>query len=144
MFQKIIVPIDLEVESSWKKALSVAVDYCRHAGAELHVITVVPDQMLKMTVVAQLISEGYEQKLMDDARERLANLIEANVTDDLSIRQSVRRGSVHREILRYARDVQGDLIIMAAHRPEISDYLLGPNAAQVVRHADCSVWAIRE
>lgn len=144
MFQKIIVPIDLEEESSWRKALSVAVDYCRHAGAELHVMTVVPDHMLKMTVVAQLISEGYEQKLMDDARERLANLVEASVPGELNVRQAVRRGSVYKEIIRYVRDVRGDLVIMAAHKPEISDYLLGPNAAQVVRHANCSVWAIRE
>jgi nucleotide-binding universal stress UspA family protein len=144
MFQKIIVPIDLEEESSWHKVLPVAVDYCRHAGAELHVMTVVPDQLLKMTVVAQLISEDYEQRLMEDARERLANLIEANVSDGVNVRQAVRGGSVYKEIIRYVRDVGGDLIIMAAHKPEISDYLLGPNAAQVVRHADCSVWTIRE
>lgn len=144
MFQKIIVPIDLEEESSWHKVLPVAVDYCRHAGAELHVMTVVPDQLLKMTVVAQLISEDYEQRLMEDARERLANLIEANVSDGVNVRQAVRRGSVYKEIIRYMRDVGGDLIIMAAHKPEISDYLLGPNAAQVVRHAGCSVWTIRE
>lgn len=144
MFQRIIVPIDLEEESSWHKVLPVAVDYSRHAEAELHVMTVVPDHMLKMTVVAQLISEGYEQKLMDDAKERLASLIEAKVAGELDVRQAVRRGSVYKEIIRYMRDVRGDLIIMAAHRPEISDYLLGPNAAQVVRHADCSVWVIRE
>lgn len=144
MFYKIVVPIDLEEESSWHKVLPVAVDYCHHAEAELHVMTVVPDQLLKMTVVAQLISEDYEQRLMEDARERLANLIEANVSDGVNVRQAVRRGSVYKEIIRYVRDVGGDLIIMAAHKPEISDYLLGPNAAQVVRHADCSVWAIRE
>jgi nucleotide-binding universal stress UspA family protein len=72
MFQKIIVPIDLEEESSWHKVLPVAVDYCRHAGAELHVMTVVPDQLLKMTVVAQLISEDYEQRLMEDVARRCA------------------------------------------------------------------------
>ena len=144
MFRKIIVPIDLEEQSSWQKTLTVAVDYTRHIEAELHVMTVVPDHMLKMTVVAQLIPEDYEQKLMEDAQERLASLVKANIPDELSVRQAVRRGSVYKEVIRYARDIQADLIIMAAHRPEISDYLLGPNAAQVVRHADCSVWTIRE
>lgn len=144
MFEKLIVPIDLEEESSWRKALPVAVDYARHTGAELHVMTVVPDDMLRMTVVAQLIPEGYEQKLMENTKERLANLIETQVSDGVSVRQGVRQGSIYREIIRYARDCQADLIIMAAHRPEIADFLLGPNAAQVVRHADCSVWTIRE
>ena len=144
MFVKMIAPIDLEEESSWRKVLPVAVDYARHTGAELHVMTVVPDDMLRMTVVAQLIPEGYEQKLMDDAQGRLARLTEENVPDDLIVRHAVRRGSVYKEVIRYARETQADLIIMAAHRPEIADYLLGPNAAQVVRHADCSVWTIRE
>ena len=144
MFVNMVVPIDLDEESSWRKVLPVAVDYARHTGAELHVMTVVPDDMLRMTVVAQLIPEGYEQKLIDDAQGRLARLTEANVPDDVTVRQAVRRGSVYKEIIRYARDSQADLIIMAARRWEISDYLLGPNAAQVVQHANCSVWTIRE
>ncbi len=35
------------------------------------------------------------------------------------------------------------MIVMASHRPEMSDYLLGPNAARVVRHARRSVSVIR-
>ena len=86
MFRRIVVPIDLEEQSSWHKALPVAVDYSRHTGAELHVMTVVPDDMLRMTIVAQIIPEGYEQKLMDDAQGRLARLTEENVPDDLIVR----------------------------------------------------------
>jgi nucleotide-binding universal stress UspA family protein len=56
----------------------------------------------------------------------------------------VRCGSIYKEILRYARDTQADLVILAAHRPAMRDYLLGPNAAYIVRHADCSVWVVRE
>ena len=143
MFRRIIVPIDLEEESSWHKVLPVAIDYARHVEAELHVISVVPDHMLRMTVVAQLIPEDYEEKLIGDAQGRLSRLLETNVPKDIAVQQAVRLGSVYREIMRYARDTQADLIIMAAHRPELSDYLLGPNAAQVVRHSDCSVWTIR-
>jgi nucleotide-binding universal stress UspA family protein len=33
---------------------------------------------------------------------------------------------------------------MGSHRPELSDYLLGPNAGKVVRHAKCSVMVVRE
>ncbi len=31
------------------------------------------------------------------------------------------------------------MIIIASHRPDITTYLLGSNAAAVVRHAECSV-----
>ena len=36
------------------------------------------------------------------------------------------------------------LIVMGSHHPELKDYLLGPNAAKVMRHADCSVMVVRE
>jgi nucleotide-binding universal stress UspA family protein len=143
VFHTIVVPIDLEQESSWVKTLPVAVHYATDMEAKLHVITVVPDNLLRMTVVAQLIPEGYEERLERDAEKKLAKVVEANVQDDTKIQQAVRRGNVYKEILRYARDVHADLIIMAAHRPEVSDYLLGSNAAEVVHHSGCSVWIIR-
>jgi nucleotide-binding universal stress UspA family protein len=142
--RKIVLPLDLDHESSWRKALPAAVDVARHSGAQLHVMTVVPDEHVRMTVVAQLIPEGYEQRIVDDAKQRLAALLKQHAPDDLEIQQAVRRGSVYKEILRYTRDTQADLVIMAAHRPEMRDYLLGPNAARIVRHADCSVWVVRE
>jgi nucleotide-binding universal stress UspA family protein len=136
--------VDLDEESSWRKALPVAVDFARHGGARLHVMTVVPDEHIRMTIVAQLIPEGYEQRIVDDAKQRLSALLKQHAPDDLPIQQAVRRGGIYKEILRYARDTGADLVIMAAHRPEMRDYLLGSNAAQIVRHADCSVWVVRE
>jgi len=144
MAQKIVLPLDLNEESSWRKTLPTAVDFSRHSGAQLHVITVVPDELFRMTIVAQLIPEDYEQRIVDDAKERLSDFLKQHVPADLAIQQAVRRGNIYKEILRYARDMEADLVIMAAHRPEMSDFLLGSNAAQIVRHADCSVWIVRE
>jgi nucleotide-binding universal stress UspA family protein len=39
--------------------------------------------------------------------------------------------------------VNADLIVMASHKPTVTDYLLGANAAHVVRHAGCSVMVVR-
>ncbi|MEP3300223.1 MAG: universal stress protein, partial [Pseudoruegeria sp.] len=38
---------------------------------------------------------------------------------------------------------KADLIVIGAHRPDFKDYLLGPNAARVVRHSECSVYVVR-
>lgn len=43
------------------------------------------------------------------------------------------------EIFAASRKSKCDLIILASNRPELSGYLLGPSAAKVVRHSDCSV-----
>lgn len=143
MTQNIVALVDLDDESSWQVALPKAVDYARHTGARLHFLNVVPDGMLRMTVVAQLIPDDYEQKLIDAAKRRLTTLIDQQATDGIAVEPAVRLGSVYREVLRYARDVEADLIVMGAHRPEVKDYLLGSNAAQIVRHAPCSVWVVR-
>ena len=44
---------------------------------------------------------------------------------------------------RAANRLGCDLIVVGAHRPELGDYLLGPNAARIVRHADQSVFVVR-
>ena len=36
-----------------------------------------------------------------------------------------------------------DLIVVGSHRPAMKDYLLGTNAAPVVRHATCSMLVAR-
>ncbi len=56
---------------------------------------------------------------------------------------TVRRGTVYREILAAADECGCDSVVMTAHRPEMKDYLLGPNAARVVRHATIPVLVVR-
>ena len=46
--------------------------------------------------------------------------------------------------LSVAKQISCDLIVMASHRPGAKDFLLGPNAARVVRHANCSVTVVRD
>ena len=43
MYKNILIPIDLNQNSSWQKALPTALEYCRAFGAKLHVMTVIPD-----------------------------------------------------------------------------------------------------
>ena len=144
MMTNIVAFADLDDEISCRMVLPAAIDYAKHKGAQLHVLNVVPDGMFKMTIVAQLIPQDYESKLLDDARQRLAALVEEYGTEDVKIEQYVRHGSVYREALRFAQDIDADLIVVGAHRPELTDYLLGPNAGEIVRHAPCSVLVVRD
>jgi nucleotide-binding universal stress UspA family protein len=43
-----------------------------------------------------------------------------------------------------AEKAGADLVVVGSHRPAMKDYLLGTNAARVVRHARCSVLVARE
>jgi nucleotide-binding universal stress UspA family protein len=65
------------------------------------------------------------------------------VPQGLRLHEHVAQGSIYDEVLRAARELGCDCIVMGSHRPELKDYLLGPNAARVVRHAPCSVMVVR-
>lgn len=51
----------------------------------------------------------------------------------------IRNGSPAREILTSAEANSADLIIIASHKPDLSNYFIGATADRVVRHAKCSV-----
>jgi nucleotide-binding universal stress UspA family protein len=142
MFRNVLVPIDLSDKHSWRKALPAAIAMCEAFGARLSVITVVPG--FGLPIVGQAFPEGYEDKLRQQAARQLKAFVAEQVPDALPTRRIVAEGRIYREILSAAKAIEADLIVMGAHHPELKDYLLGPNAARVVRHADCSVMVVRE
>ena len=142
MYRNILLPIDLSDKHSWRKALPTAVALCGTFQSRLHVVAVVPAFGLPM--VGQFFPDGYEDKLRQQAARQLKALVAEQVPDQVPVRRIVAEGRIYREILNAARNIQADLIVMGSHHPELKDYLLGPNAATVVRHADCSVLVVRE
>jgi nucleotide-binding universal stress UspA family protein len=141
MFKDILLPIDLgDVESS-RKAVSTAIELSRTEGARLHLLCVVPGY--SMSIVSQYFPEGFEEKSLTEAAQQLDGFIAKNIPSEIANRAVVANGTVYEEILKAAKETKCDLIVMASHRPELKDYLLGPNAARVVRHANCSVLVIR-
>ena len=142
MYKNILVPIDLAHRSSWRKALPVAVKQARHGDAKLQVMTVVPEIDIGATAVHY--PKGFGRKIQEEAKQRLDEILQQEIPQNMSVQGIVEQGSIYREILRVARDIKADLIVMASHRPELTDYLIGSNAARVVRHAQCSVLVVRE
>ena len=142
MYKKILLPIDLGEESSWRKALPTVVECCQASGAELHLMTVVPD--FGMSAVAQYFPEDYAERAAAEAAEQLKKLSAEQVTDGIKVHHRVGYGSIYEEILKAVEETECDLTVMASHRPALKDYLLGPNAARVVRHATCSVLVVRD
>lgn len=142
MYKRILLAIDINDESSWKRALPTAVELVRAFDAELDVVTVVPD--FGMSVVGGYFPEKYEKEAMAKADEALHAFVREHVPGDIKVRHVVENGTVYARIIEAAREVDADLIVVAAHRQELKDFLLGPNAARVVRHADRSVLVVRD
>lgn len=141
MYKRILLPIDLDQESSWQKALPVAREYCQIFGASLDLLTVIPD--FGVGLVGNYFPPDFEEKASAEALARLESLARERLAGGITTRCHVAHGTVYEQILETARALDIDLIVMASHRPELSDYLLGPNAARVVRHSDVSVLVVR-
>lgn len=141
MYKNILLAIDLEHEGSWNKSLAVAIDLCRQNEAVLRVMTVVPD--LGMNIVAQYFPKGYEKEVAKQTLKRLKTFTKENIPGDIKVQHVVGEGSVYESILSVAQKTKVDLIVMESQRKELKQYLLGPNAARVVRHAACSVLVVR-
>ena len=142
MYKDILLPVDLGEESSWNKALPTAIELCKAFGCRLHLMTVVPD--FGSAVVASYFPKDFEKRALDSAGDELHTFAKAHVPGGITVQHVVAHGTVYEEILDCAKRIGADLIVMASHRPELKDFLIGPNASRVVRHADRSVLVVRE
>jgi len=95
------------------------------------------------SALGQFFPKGYEKKMRERVRAELHDFVKAHVPEGIPVQHIVGEGTVYSTIIETARKIGADLVVMQAHRPELGDYLLGPNAACVVRHADCSVLVVR-
>ncbi len=142
MIKSILLPVDLNDESSWRKALPQAVDLVRFYNAKLHVLTVIPDY--GMSIVGSYFPKGFSEKAKQETEVALKDFVSENIPDGIDVAYSVLHGAIYKEILAQAEVTNCDLIVLSSHRPEMKDYLLGPNAARIVRHARQSVFVVRE
>jgi len=140
MFKNVLLAVDLNVPGSWKRALPAAIEVCRHESATLHVLTVVPGIDPSISPYFPHDANG---KMLRKAAEDLRQFVKENVPPEVRAKDMVSQGSIYREILDATEKVGADLVVMASHKPEVTDYLLGTNAAHVVRHCPRSVLVVR-
>ena len=141
MFKSILVPIDIAHKSSWQTAIPEAIAMTREARGKLAVVTVVRETS---AILGGVRSRLQLQSMVDEARGKLAEILKKYHAEGIRIAEEVRFGSIGHEILTAAKERRADLIVMASHRPEMLDYLIGPNAAHVATHAECSVLVLRQ
>ena len=140
MPKTILLPVDLNDPEAAKRPLAEALALLGPGGV-LHVASVMPE--FGLAQVSGFFRDGYESDMLRAWGDRLRGWVASEVPDAVEVHPHVLHGTIYDEILRAADKLGVDLIVMGAHRPELSDYLLGPNAARVVRHAKQSVYVVR-
>ena len=141
LYKNILLTVDLEHPKSQKKSLPAAIELCQQHNAVLHVIYVVPD--FGMSIVSQYFPKGYEKDVAKAVLEQLKTYTRKNIPEGIKVKHIVGNGNVYEAILKVADKVKTDLVVLQAGKTELQRFLLGPNAARVVRHAKCSVLVVR-
>lgn len=142
MFKNIVVPIDLADKHSVKIALPAALQFVEAFGAKIHLVYVMPDFGLRM------VEDYLPRYWMNDQKAKhnqlFTDLIKNIVPEDVKVEFHISRGAIYDEVINYSEKLNADLIMLSAVRPQLKDYMLGPNASKIVRHSSISVMVVRD
>lgn len=141
MFHDILLPIDIEHPESWEKALPMATELAGSTGT-LHLLGIVHD--IGSAWVAGALPRDFEETSLRNMKARLNAFAAEKLPQDARVKTHVGHGHVAEHILKAARTIGADLIVIAAHHPDdLRTLLIGSNSGKVVRHATIPVLTVR-
>lgn len=141
MFKTILVPVDLGEVDAAQPAIDKAVELA--AGTEGSIRLIYVRAIMPMTYM-EFMPPAFDEEQQGDSEKKLAELAASVKLPAERVSAVVRLGSVYNEVLDEAEKTGSDLIVIGSHRPTMATYLLGSNAATIVRHAKCSVLVVRD
>jgi nucleotide-binding universal stress UspA family protein len=140
MYKTILVPVDLAEVGTAKPAIDAAVSLAAASQGTIRLIYV---RSVAPVTYMEFIPPGFDEEQQRDAEQKLADVAAGIPLPSERVSATVRLGSVYNEVLQEAEETGADLIVVGSHRPTMATYLLGSNAATIVRHAKCSVLVVR-
>ncbi|MBB4063516.1 universal stress protein [Gellertiella hungarica] len=132
MYRKILVPVDI-AQLDRGEAILHRAEVLSDPQGEIVLLNVVEDLPSYLAID---VPTGLIEGALKEAREKLTAL-KAKCASRAHI--ELRTGQPAREILAAAEEHSADLVIIASHRPDLSNYIFGSTADRVVRHAACAV-----
>ncbi|SCC48897.1 universal stress protein UspF [Kosakonia oryziphila] len=144
MYNSILVPIDISETDLTRQVIPFVQAHSVMNTAKVHFLTVIPSVPYYSSLgLAYSLEMPKMKEIQHAALLKLDELAKQFKLPAEKIQTHVVTGSPKDQILKLADSINADLIIIASHRPDISTYLLGSNAAAVVRHARCPVLVVR-
>jgi universal stress protein F len=140
MFNKILVPIDVDHPETAAAVYRKAATIAKLSGAEIRLISVMPG--FGMPIVASYISDDIRKEVTGRFMESLEKFIKDNCDEPVSSR--IATGKSWEEIIKAADKWEADLIVVY-HNPhhEINEVFSKSCSQQVSDNANCSVLRLR-
>jgi len=137
----ILVPVDFSDNSS--HALMSASELAARFGAQITLIHVLEPAPF-MSGYETLPYKVSDKQLELTAQTELEALAVRFVDPAVETKQVLRKGKAHHEIVRAAKQLNADLLVISTHGyTGLKHTLLGSTAERVVRHAGCPVLVLR-
>ena len=140
MFRTILAPVDIDDIETARPALDRAVALTEASGGTIRLIYV---RSLVPVTYMEFVPPDFDTELQAEAEKRLKEVAEGIRLPKERVSSVVTLGGVYEDVLKEADKIGADLIVVGSHRPTMATYLLGSNAARIVRHAQCSVLVVR-
>lgn len=142
MYKSIVIAAALFNEGATTRAALTKARSLLDAGGKVtlvHVIDEVPGY------VAAAIPKEHTTARRREVEERLAAIAAEGEGEGegMNVSTVIREGHPSTAILGAAKEAGADLIMIASHKPGLSDYFIGSTAARIVRHAQVSVLVSR-
>lgn len=148
--KNIVIPVDIEEKysnkekCSWTSLMPVVKFFVTNMSvATVHFVYVIPN--FGMYMVEDYLPNNWVKDRKKECHLKITNLIKEYLPSDIEYNIKISRGAIYDEVINYSNSVNADLIIVPAVGSEYEkkDYMLGPNASKIARHADVSVYLIR-
>ena len=138
MYSSIVIAAALFNEGATTRAALAKAQTLLNEGGTVtlvHVIDEIPGY------VAASIPKEHLNIRRREVDDQLAEI--AKGAPGLNVLTVIREGQPSASILGAAKEANADLIMIASHKPGLSDYFIGSTAARIVRHAPISVLVSR-
>lgn len=141
--QKIIVPTDFSQLS--QSAFNYAKDLAEQMNATIHLVYVLEKTPPFLAMKSLDVTEEEIMKSMEEQALKQLKMSAEKLKDDSSINviEVLRKGIDYEEIVKYSKENNADLVVIATHgHTGILHTLLGSVAEKVIRYSKCPVLVI--
>ncbi|MCC5956575.1 MAG: universal stress protein [Natronohydrobacter sp.] len=138
MYSSIVIAAALFNEGATTRAALAKARTLLDEGGKVTLVHVIDE-------VPGYVAASIPKEHMSARRRDVQDQLEAIAAEGagMNIECVVREGQPSAAILGAAKEANGDLIMIASHKPGLSDYFIGSTAARIVRHAPISVLVTR-
>lgn len=137
MFNRIMVPVDLAHVDKLERALRCASDLAQHYNATLVYVGVAAATPGSVAHTPQ----EFAQKMADFAAEQ--GQARGVTAEGLALTSHDPTTDLDPTLLKAIEDTGADLVVMASHVPNLTDYIWPSNGGTVAKRASVSVMVVR-